>query len=418
MNCLKNITSADVIAAIRAARVKVVFLAPGITPDVSTALSVAWQSLGPEAVTVILDVDPEVVRLGYGTLEGLESIQQAAAKLGQAVCHQPGVRICVVVADDQSLIFTPTPLLVEAGSTQPSRPNGVALQNTPKTLGDELGIGDEGQARRAIGLKVVPTQDVEAVKKDLKDNPPLKFDISRKERVFNARLEFVEFELEGCFISRHTVTIPPDLLRITRMDKETRAKLRSSFRLVEESDIIDAKNKMSEKTLRDERQRIAKKFLVPIKGYGTVMLRANKEAFEKEVDGLRTKVSAFSVALREKLADIYEANAKRLTKALLPAVAKKPPENWTRVLGTNPDRAAIEQHLRQTLLDSFGNPEDLLGAMQVNLVFKGITYGTLTAPEFVKLASAAFPQIKIHEEYDAARGMATSAPTAAPRPSA
>lgn len=418
MNCLKNITSTDVIAAIRAARVRVVFLAPGIDPDISTALSEAWQSLGPEAVAVILDVDPEVVRLGYGTLEGLESIQQTAAKLGQAVCHQPGVRICVVVADDRSLIFTPTPLLVEAGSTQPNRPNGVALQATPKNLGDELGIGDEGQARREIGLHIVPAQDVQAVKKDLKDNPPLKFDISRKERVFNAKLEFVEFEVEGCSISRHTVTIPQELLRITRMDKKTRAKLRSSFRLVEESDIIDSKNKMSEKTLREERLRIAKKFLVPIKGYGSVMLRANKDAFEKEVDGLRAKVAAFSVALREKLAGIYESNAKRLTKALLPAVAKKPPEHWTRVLGTNPDRQALEQHLQDTLLKSFGDPEDLLGAMQVNLVFKGITYGTLIAPEFVELASAAFPQIKLHEEYDATRGTAAPTPTAPSPPTA
>src|SRR5688500_18332811 len=132
MDCLKNISEADVIAAIRGASERVVFLAPGISTDTAVALISTWKHLGPEAVTVILDIDPEVVRLGYGTVEGLEILQEAAAALGQAVCHQPGVRICVVVADETSLIFTPTPLLIEAGSTQAERPNGISLRSTPK----------------------------------------------------------------------------------------------------------------------------------------------------------------------------------------------------------------------------------------------------------------------------------------------
>ena len=72
-------------------------------------------------------------------------------------------------------------------------------------------------------MEIVKTEQVEAIKKDLEGNPPLKFDISRKERVFNAKLEFVEFELEGCLISRRTVTIPPELIGMAKMDQKTRA---------------------------------------------------------------------------------------------------------------------------------------------------------------------------------------------------
>ena len=413
MDCLKNISTTDVVQAIHGAFKRVVFLAPGIDEATAEALHTAWQRLGPEAVTVILDIDAEVVRLGYGTEKGLEVIQKAAAACNQAVCHQPGVRICVVVADDTTLIFTPTPLLIEGGSKEPDRPNGITLHATPKALGDELGIGEEGQANREIGLKPVKAEAIEAVKKDLHDNPPLKFDISRKERVFNAKLEFVEFELEGCFISRHTVTIPPELVGMAKMDEKTRDKLRSSFRLVEKSDILDAKKKISEELLSKERNRIGKKFLVAIQGHGTVMLRSNKDAFEKDVEGLRSKVIAFREALGAKLAGIFEANAKRLTKALLPSVAKNPPEYWTSVLGASPDRKEIERQLEQAILQSFGEPEALLRDMRVSLKYKGVTYGTLTDADFIKKAAAAFPNLKLHDEYDASRGSAAPSPPAA-----
>lgn len=410
MDCLRNISITDVIMAIEAATHRVVFLSPGIDLLTAKALGHAWHRLGPEAVTVILDVDPEVSRLGYGTMEGLESIQAAGAALGQGVCHQPGVRICVVLTDESSLIYTPTPLLIEAGSTQPTRPNGIVLQSTPPALGDQLGTGQAGIEHRTIGMKLVDPEVIKEAKADLEENPPLQFDISRKERVFNSKLEFVEFEMEGCSISRHTITIPPDLVGMAKMDAKTRNKLRSSFRLIEKSDVLDPKNKVSEKTLTDERNRIGKKYLVPIKGYGTVILRANKQAFEAEVETLRGKVTAFREALRGKLASIYGDNAKRLSKALLPAVAKSPPEQWTSVLGPKPDQKAISEQLQQTLLKSFGEPEALLREMKINLVFKGVTYGTLNTEEFVKTAAAAFPSIKLMEEYDASRGNSTPPP--------
>jgi hypothetical protein len=386
-------------------------MAPGIDEPAASALSEAWGRLGGDSVSVILDTDPEVVRLGYGTLEGLEMIQRTAIEMDQAVCHQPGVRICVVLADEISMIFSPTPLLIEAGSSQPERPNGLMLSGVPSKLNDELGLGEGGVSNRKIGLEVVTPQRIEAVKSDIKENPPLKFDITRKERVFNAKLEFVEFELEGCFISRHTITIPPELVGMAKMDPKTRDKLRSSFRLIEKSDTLDAKKGVSEKSLSDERNRLGKKYLVPIKGYGTVILRSNKEAFEEEVKSLREKVVKFRELLRTKLSGIYGENAKRLTTALLPAVAKNPPENWTGVLGSTPDRASIKTQLYQTLLKSFGEPEALLREMKVNVVFKGVTYGTLTSEDFVRATSNSFPSLKLVDEFDASRGRETSGST-------
>ena len=54
------------------ARTKIAYMAPGITESLAQAIANRWEALGPDAVQVILDVDSEVCRMGYGTIEGLE----------------------------------------------------------------------------------------------------------------------------------------------------------------------------------------------------------------------------------------------------------------------------------------------------------------------------------------------------------
>jgi hypothetical protein len=80
------------IEAIHDAQHRFVFMAPGVSQDIALALTDAWSRLSVDNVTVILDVDPEVCRLGYGTLEGLKTLREAAARaidvLGQYVSKQ------------------------------------------------------------------------------------------------------------------------------------------------------------------------------------------------------------------------------------------------------------------------------------------------------------------------------------------
>lgn len=75
-----NVNEAVLIAEIGKAEHRLVLVAPGVTKPVADALAKSWQQLGSHAVSVILDVDPEVCRLGYGTLEGLETIQVAGGR--------------------------------------------------------------------------------------------------------------------------------------------------------------------------------------------------------------------------------------------------------------------------------------------------------------------------------------------------
>ena len=122
--------------------------------------------------------------------------------------RQPGIRIGVIVADDVTLIYSPTPLLIEAEPATPTAPNAIRLDHAPQRIVDEVGHGDGGVRAQTVGLDKATAADVGKVEADLKANPPQPFDITRKVRVFNAAFEFVDFELSGTSIDQMTVPIP------------------------------------------------------------------------------------------------------------------------------------------------------------------------------------------------------------------
>lgn len=106
------------------AATRIVFLAPGLSTNVARALADAWSRVGRDALNIVLDVDAEVCRLGYGTLDGLKTICEAAVQVGGLVCHQEGLRIGVLIAYDRTLTYSPAPQLIEAGSSSPDNPTG------------------------------------------------------------------------------------------------------------------------------------------------------------------------------------------------------------------------------------------------------------------------------------------------------
>ena len=115
------INDAELISLIRATQHRLVCIAPGMSNKVAKALCEQWQRLGANAVNVILDVNPEVCRLGYGTMTALQALQSMATQLGTTVHHQPGIRTGIIITDDAMSVFAPVPLLIGASSHQPSQ---------------------------------------------------------------------------------------------------------------------------------------------------------------------------------------------------------------------------------------------------------------------------------------------------------
>ena len=406
---ITNVNDEKIVQVINQASRRVLYMAPGLSEAISDALSNAWSKLGVDAVTVILDVDPEVYRLGYGTVEGLNKIRLAATSYSTLVCKQPGVRIGLLIADNTTLIYTPTPLLIEAGTSVSDKPNAIKLNATPQEVARDLGIGENSVLDRAIGLDHVKPQEIQKVEADLKSNPPVKFDLARKVRVFTSKFQFVEFEMTGCFISRKRVRIPSHLVGLAN-NPDMQSQFHAHFNLVNNTDlkVTDGTRVLTEEFLQDKKREIIKSYLISLPSYGNIVLRGNKEEFEDWVECLRADVKLFKEGVADELQKNMGKNASALVDALLPAVQQNPPKKYTKIYGSNISKEQLRIKLEEDILESFGCADNLVEDMIVKLIFKDIAYESLIDEKFLSLVHERISDVEsIHVEYDAAKASKT-----------
>ena len=72
-----SLNSIEVAKLIRAARRSVCFAAPGILRKPAKAMAEVAARTGPELVTVCLDFDEKVMRMGFGEMEAVTSLRNA-----------------------------------------------------------------------------------------------------------------------------------------------------------------------------------------------------------------------------------------------------------------------------------------------------------------------------------------------------
>lgn len=356
------------------------------------------ERLGSDAVAITLDVDAEVYRLGYGDRDALALLYDATRKYGKPLTCHPGIRVGLLIVDDAMMVYAPTPLLIEAGQREPEAPNAISFGPPAYSVIRELGLGESAVKDQTVGLDIASAGMIQNVHSDLERNPPQKFDIARTVRVFNAHFEFVEFELLGTAISRKTVPIPSKLMGLAG-DEQTQKLLKASFRLVDSTDALSGSHLEHDKLL------IARGFLKSLPGYGTVILRAKKADFEKEVAKLQKSVADFGEKIQKTLQAAMDKNRKALEKALLPSLLENPPEQWRMSDRSKPARETLEQLLDEELARAFGTADRLIGKMEVKVLFKAVTYESLKDARFLQLARQAFPSLdQLLDEYNVAQG--------------
>jgi hypothetical protein len=84
----------------------VCYAAPGVQQEPANAMADVAKRIGPELVTVCVDFDERVMRMGFGDLGALKILRAA----GIVVRSTPGLRTGLVIIDDDGYIFTPTAL--------------------------------------------------------------------------------------------------------------------------------------------------------------------------------------------------------------------------------------------------------------------------------------------------------------------
>ena len=404
---------------IKSARERLVIVAPGLSKEVATALrSRIATDRGPAVLAVIVDVDPEVYRLGYGDIQSLDLLQPALASRGLSIQYQAGVRIGLVVADAEILVYTPTPRLIEAGSTSEAKPNAIHI--TEQGAADlaracGAGAGQDNVRSQEVGLEAVSREAIQQTRADLEDVPPRQFDLARRERVFNYKLEYVEFSIEHYKLNTRAVSLPADLLGLSG-DLEQR--FRNTFRVFEASapfvfevpDPVDSKRtvKLSEKWLTDEAARIRKDYFISLgsTSYGNLILKRLKPRFEEEVKKLKYMLELYAERVRAEMFAKIQNTRTELVDALMPRVKADTPQDWLLrsvdgVLSDDALRARLDQEVDvafQKVGDSF--------RPTITCLFKGVNYETITGDkrfrEAIKDHFGREESMKLFDEHDSA----------------
>lgn len=404
------------------ARQRLVFIAPGIRPPVAEALAAAMATVPATSVHLVLDVDPEVCRMGYGDTDfkGMEILQKAAALNGLTVNHHPGIRIGLLIADETTLIYSPTPELIEAESRQPDKPNAIFLQNElPMQLADACAVGNDGFAKLQVGVARMDQKKVEESKQDLKARPPKEFNIARIERVFSSTLHYVEWKIENYKLTSRTLPLDAELFGVR--DAEVVRRLTNRYHLFSKTDALtveipkfnddgqplpnDKREKFGPMSIDEQRARIKKLFIIEAGKFGTLIKRRDVPDFEKEIELLRLKIGEYKKGVQGLIDSRIKAITEELLKALLKRLQEAPPDRWrSRFL----DKVPTEDDIKRLFNEDIKNEVKRVRSEfdpSISITYKDVTYQTFNDPEFRKLLERNFgndAMKKLFSEYDAA----------------
>ena len=422
MKCFYNVTESLIKELIKSAEKRLTYVAPGLSTGIAEEFIKKWFMLRPEAVQIILDVDEEIIRIGYGSIDALQKLQKTAQTIGfnAHVGHQPGIRIGCVISDNRTLIFSPSPLLIESSADDKPKTNGILLDYIPEEIATEVGIIEDVEQSETtsvldkdefdedklyaqkIGLEKVPTKQIEQIAENVDKDPPVAFDIARKVRVFNSRVEFVEFELIGCDFKRRTIPLKSSFF--AKNDK-IQELLQARFKVFDEfSDDIRKEIEEIER-INEYKKRLIKDNLVVLPKYGTAILRENRQSFKEAVKKLKRMIVDFEKKSKDSLKKDLKKTVDNLVNEIFPNIKDNPPQEWIKLIGQSSNseerlKKVIAGHLHKVI----GPIDSVFAGMKIELLFKGVTYEMLQDQKFRDLVMDKFYfEGDFFEEFEAAR---------------
>ena len=329
-----------VVDLIASARTRLVVIAPALTKPVADALSRRLDDLGQLNVTVILDADPEVYRLGFGDEQALDAIRAASARNFLGLREQPGVRIGVVISDSTTMVYSPVSKNIEAGSTTTEKPNAIVLtggagDRIASAAGADTG---ENASKPELGDTPLLPAKVAEMQSNLKANPPKPFDITRKMNIFTSRVQYVEFSVSNYQLTTRQIPLPPELVDVADDDLKNRitSRIRAPFDGIGKLEIkldFDGKSEtipVDDQWLKKERKRIEDAYTYQINKFGRVILQSDRKAFNKAISRFQTVIEKYQTALRKELSESKAAFKSRIVDEFAPKWMKNPPLHFSR----------------------------------------------------------------------------------------
>ena len=408
-----SLTPSRLAELVRSAQQAVCYAGPGIQLDLAQAMVEVAGRVGKEMLTVSLDFDDRVMRMGYGNVDAVKLLLDA----GIAVQSSPGLRTALVVVDNEGYIFTPTALYLEAEPTDGAASNAVRMSGeqvsqalarlspAAKTIAIAQAKTPEAKQRiEALTVDVVSApitpEKLAEVTTSLETAPPVRFDLARQVRVFEPYMQYVELSLTGAAIQRHRLAIPPNIQKLGG-SKELENRLRVTFELIEKG------SKLSSKPLEDALNEIRKNFTPSLgKDHGRVVLKAAKPHLVTRLKEFRIKLEAHQKAVEGELQKHLDTSREQIVAYYLPRVMEtKPDALLGQSLNGEVSEAAAEGWLHGELDRVFPSAESLIHEMKLEERYKDVTFETLNREDFLDSVKDAFPKVdweKAYSEFKAA----------------
>lgn len=369
------VTATDdrLIELITSAKHRLAVITPGLTTSVARSVAARMHDLPQLALTVVLDADPEVYRMGYGDTEALNIIRNASVKHMFDLREQPGVRIGLVISDDRTIVYAPVSRNVEAGSTTADKPNAIEISGrSTNRLAEACGVDEGEQGAQEIGKQGMEPGRVEQMQVNLQANPPQPADLTRRLTVFQSEVQFIELTVRNSRFSTRKITLPPEFQKITdkALKQNINSRLAVPIDLDKRVEVTIATEhgperlKINEAYIEKERARIEDNYLYLLKRRGKVILRRNKDPLARELDRLQEMIKAYRKALHERFEEHRNEFCQTMLKEFVEMFLDQPPPNLVR--RQRVDRASCERYIEMKAGDmfdeavSFGPPEHVV----------------------------------------------------------
>jgi hypothetical protein len=292
---------------------RVCFVAPGIYDWVAEALLEIGARIGWSRVTIVIDPDPYVVQVGYGTEEALNRLHAGGAVLRKAA----RLRLGLIITDDRAAVFTPIALNIEEFPKTTSSPNAVELSITEANrIFDAVAptaTDSDSAPLTAIGKQRVADEDLQLLQQTLKDAPPVAPDLARQMWVLNSQIQIVKITFDGARLSQHRISLRAEQLGIE--DPELVRRISGSFKL------FDADIDGLLAPLRNDLERVKELYgLKPIGDLGHIILGRDRKKLENALGMFKKNLELAQLEMEQALTEELENSRKRLKKMLVAKV--------------------------------------------------------------------------------------------------
>ena len=403
-----HLSSNRISEIIRNAQEFVCFAGPGIQPEPAKALVELSGRIGPEMITVSLDFDERVMRMGYGDIVAVQALREA----GIVINNSTGLRSALIIVDREGYTYTPTPLYLEAESLCNAARNAMRLSSeqvaealarlSPAAKAIAIAKTDDQLEKIRIaslpvevGATLVDDHQFKQVDDNLKEAPPVRFDLARQVRVFEPYLQYVEMSLTGAAIQRRKLGIPASILTLGG-SKDLEGRLRTTF------DLIEKGGKLSSKPLENTLNEIRKNFTRSLGNEnGRVILKSAKPSFVNRLNDFCERLEWHRADVEAGLQQHLNESKNTIVDYYLPRVIKTPPDALIgQLISGSPSETEARQWLNAELDRIFPSVDSLIEEMKLEVRFKDVTFETLNQADFLQSVKAAFPSVNWEKAYN------------------